>query len=327
MKISVGVDVSKDTLDVAFVGKNIAQRSFSNSEWGIGSLLKIISEQVETEIVVTMEATGVYHLNLAVHLLEAGLTVSVVNPLIIKRYGEMKMLRAKTDPVDARMIADYGYNQEPILFVPKPKECQQIVGFLNVIEDYLGIKTQNTNRLESLQFQPERQIEIIDSIKRINGQIDREIKVIEKMIHEVLIENNKDAYNHVMSIPGIGKRTASAMIGYFNHFENFETAKQVSSYIGINPSPYSSGSSVRGRGSISKKGNGYLRKLLYMAALSASRSNEQCKNLYKRLLAQGKCKKVILIAIANKLLRQIFAIIKFRRDYSSNYEPVFSKVD
>jgi len=323
MKISVGVDVSKSTIDVAFFGRDISQRSFGNNRTGIALLLKIIDEQKTDDLVITMEATGVYHLELAYRLFKAGLIVSVVNPLIIKRYSEMKMLRAKTDPVDARLIANYGYHQEPSLFVPKSNKCQQIVAFLHMIEDYLGMKTQNTNRLEALNVHPEKQVEVIDSINRVNQQIDREIKFLEKMAHELLVEYDKDTYARVMDIPGVGKRTAAAMIGVFNHFENFETAKQVSSYIGINPSPFSSGSSVRGRGSISRKGNGYLRKLLYMAALSASRSNEQCTSLYNRLLEQGKSKKVILIAVANKLLRQIFAIIKFRRKYFANYEPTF----
>ena len=112
---------------------------------------------------------------------------------------------------------------------------------------------------------------------------------------------------------------AGAVIGYFGDMKDFETAKQLVCFIGSNPSPKESGSSVKGRGSISRKGNGYLRKLFFLAALSACKWNRSCKDLYERLVAKGKAKKVALIAVANKLIRQVFAVTK----YSRGYDPVF----
>ena len=107
MRKSIGIDVSKTKLDVSiFDGDEHRQISSGNTESGLKELLGRMGRLQGQELVITMEATGTYHLRAAMGLHEAGYTVSVVNPLIIKRYSEMKMLRAKTDPVDARLIAE-----------------------------------------------------------------------------------------------------------------------------------------------------------------------------------------------------------------------------
>jgi len=110
------------------------------------------------------------------------------------------------------------------------------------------------------------------------------------------------------------------ILGFFGKFEDFENSKQVVSYIGINPSPYQSGTSVKGSGKISKKGNKFLRTKLYMSSLSAAKSNPSCSRLRERLKEKGKSNKQIRIAVANKLVRQIFAVLKFNKDW----DPCFS---
>lgn len=321
MKLSIGIDVSKENLDVAFFNGNDYEllSVYPNDTNGCKQLLNKIKTYDEREIIVTMEATGTYHLNAAINMHSAGLDVSVVNPLVIRRYSEMKMLRAKTDPVDARTISQYGYEQNPCYFKPKPANCQKIVYYLKQIEDFLLMKSQNKNRIEAYSACPDAPEELMNRLHKMNEYITSQIKEIEKEL-KLLIKNEKGVqYKRLKGIPGIGERCTPAIIGYFNNFEDFENAKQVASFIGINPSPYTSGKSVNGKGTISRKGNPYLRNLFYMAALSASQYNESCRQLYERLLEDGKDKKLALVAVANKLIRQVFAIVKYEREYIPSY--------
>ena len=108
----------------------------------------------------------------------------------------------------------------------------------------------------------------------------------------------------------------------FNNFKEFDSAKKVCSFIGIAPSPYESGSSVKRRGRISKKGSPIARKILYMATLSAIRYNKTIKEFYERLLQKGKTKMTAIIACMNKLIRIIFAVVKYKREYCENYVRV-----
>lgn len=322
MKKSIGIDVAKKKLDISFFdGKRHQQLSCCNTEEALTDVIRRIGLFDKHETIITMEATGSYHLRAAAYFHEAGYAVSVVNPLIIKRYGEMRMLRAKTDPVDARLIAEYGYDQEPMNYAPKHPKCQELIYFLRTIEGFYHVKTQNKNRIEALVQSPWCLQEAVASITMVNAVIDTEIKQLEHRIMEIIRELYAEEYNRLLCIPGIGKRLASAIIGYFGTFEQFEKSKQVACFIGVNPSPKQSGSSIHGRGAISRKGNRYLRKLFYMAALSASRHNHDCARLYNRLLSGGKKKKVALIAVSNKLIRQVFAIIKYRREYIPLFQP------
>jgi len=323
MRKSIGIDVSKKKLDVSiFNGKNYHKISCENTLSGIQELIERIALLGGDKLVITMEATGTYHLKAAMSLHEAGYKVSVMNPLIIKRYSEMKMLRAKTDPVDARLIAEYGYYQKPTIYRPNTPECQELIYLLKTIEGLHRMKGQNRNRIEAFTQSPGGSHAAVESIQRINKMIADEIKVLERRIMQLMRENHQEEYRRLVSIPGIGKRLAAAIIGYFQEFDRFEKAKQVASFIGVNPAPKDSGTSVKGRGSISRKGNKYLRKLIYMAALSASRYNHECSKLYNRLLADGREKKVALIAVSNKLIRQVFAIVKHQREYIPMYQSV-----
>ena len=255
-----------------------------------------------------MEATGTYHLKAAKTLYQSGYIVSVVNPLIIRRYAEMKMLRAKTDPVDSRVIAEYGFSHKIVEYRPKCRQMELILQLSKAIDDLNTIKTANNNRIEALKQDPDVNIEVVNIYREFDISYKLKIKELEKRIKELLKED--EVVKRLKSIPSIGERIAPVMRSIFGEFELFENAKQVASFIGVNPSPYSSGSSVKRKGAISKKGNGYLRKLLYMASWSAVNYNKQCSMLYKRLLANGKDKQVALIAVANKLIRQMFAVVK-----------------
>ena len=120
-------------------------------------------------------------------------------------------------------------------------------------------------------------------------------------------------------IPGLGTKTALFLIVITDGFDKFETAGQLCSYVGITPTIRQSGSSVRGKSRISKVGNQKLRNLLFLCAFSACKHNKACREIYERIVAKGKSKKLALIAVANKLLKQAFAIAKSGLPYDEKF--------
>ena len=126
---------------------------------------------------------------------------------------------------------------------------------------------------------------------------------------EVMIKNeHQNLFNQLQSIPGIGKKTALALIVLSGGFEKFENAKQLCSYVGLSPRIFESGTSVKGKSKICKMGMSRIRAMLYVCSWTAKKCNKACRELYDRLVEKGKPKKVALIAVVNKLLKQVFAI-------------------
>lgn len=325
MRESIGIDVSMDTLEVViFNGKFSKNMRYENSPKGLSGLEVEILKHHKSEKLITMEATGIYHLQAAVYFYEKGYTVSVVNPLIIKRYSEMKMLRAKTDSVDARTIAEYGFHERPCYFTRKDNKKERIIQLLKQIDALHSKQSENRNRLHALERIPEADEKALAIYREINIILKTKEREAEQRIREIVKDSYEDECRRLREIPGVGKRLSSLIIGFFGGFENFTTAKQVSSFIGLNPSPRQSGISLNGKGIISKKGNKYMRKIFYMAALSASKHNSACRIQYERLLANGKSKRVALVAVANKMVRQIFAVVKNNRIYDPDYQKNIS---
>ncbi len=357
--LSVGIDISKDKVDVAvYNGNRYVTGVFDNSVKGVNRMLAFVLNNINniklsksskadsstsnrnrtskqkgsrsTKVCFVMEATGTYYLTYAHTLYDKGYTVYVINPLIIKRCGEEKLRRAKTDKADAKLISEFGYynimsravkeTDNPLdkyLFKPNSSTSIKVKLMLKTIDQLYILKNRNRNHIEALkQYKGEYSKESIKVLNSINKAIDKKILKVEKQIEKLIMDSPeyRDIYKRVTDIPGIGKRTGSALIGWFDTFNGFNSAKQVAAYIGLNSSIKQSGKSMNNNSnrSISRIGNPYLRKLFYMDALSASRSNTQCKLLYKRLLIKGKDKSQILTAVGHKLLRQAFAIIKYK---------------
>jgi len=255
MKKSIGIDVSMNTLDVSvFDGDSFTNTKYKNTIAGFISLENDLLDINKSELIITMEATGIYHLNVATFFNSKDYTVSIVNPLIIKRYGEMKMLRAKTDSVDARIIAEYGFYEKPYFFTPKNRQREHILQLLKQIDALHKMQSENRNRLHAIQRVPnvdETAISIYEELKIIlKEQENKAIKKIREIVKATYSLDSK----RLAQIPGVGERASSVIIGFFGQFETFENAKQVSSYIGINPSVKQSGISLNRQGGVSKKG-------------------------------------------------------------------------
>lgn len=160
---------------------------------------------------------------------------------------------------------------------------------------------------------------MISSLKCQLKSIQKEIKLLETEMELLIKTNQQEFYIRLKTIPGIGKKTAILLIVITNGFKDFESSKQLSSYLGLAPNERRSGSSIRGKTRISKTGNPLVRNHLFLCSFTASIHNPQCKALYDRIVAKGKSKKLALITVYNKLIKQAYGISKSGLPYDKNY--------
>jgi|SRR6185369_2064158 len=318
----IGIDISKLTFDVAIRQEQAYKHyKFDNNLDGFLALIKVLP----AESVVVMEASGPYYLRLASFLAGKGVEVSVINPLVIRRFCQMRMSRAKTDKKDAMMIAEYGQSEKPGLWqVPQEQviSLQQMESLLTKLEqEQRSLK----NQLESFSNSGRLDKKVEKLIKKELIHKQRIIDKLTKEIEELAAQHYASLLEELQSIPGLGKKAAIALAVISNGFTKFDNYRQLSSYVGLSPRIYESGTSVKGKARICKLGMSQMRSILYMCSWSASRYNKACREVYERLLAKGKAKKVALIAVANKLLKQAFAIATKHTLYDENYltKPCF----
>lgn len=308
----IGIDISKLFFDVFKAGHHYR---FDNDTPGFDALLKLLN----TDSRVVMEASGPYYLRLACYLHSRGITVSVINPLVIRRFAQMRMSRAKTDKKDARLIAEYGALTKPDRWAPPQKHIIDLQQLEATVAALIKQQTCLNNQLESFICSG-----MLD--KRLEQMLRKELIHLHKLIlgltarmQQIVEEHYSQMLNNLKSIPGIGKKTAMMLIVISGGFERFDDHRKLSSYIGICPRIFESGSSVKGKARICKMGMSKIRASLYVCSWSAKRCNKACRDLYERLLAKGKARKLALIAVANKLLKQAFAIAKTKSKYQQNY--------
>jgi transposase len=307
MKVWVGVDVSKATLDVYWIeNERPIYFKIPNSCTGFESLLSSLPPCPH----LVMEATGTYYLQLANFLFKHNVPLSVVNPISIKRYAQMKLVKTKTDKFDSAVIAGFGESQKPEEWtLPEAKvfEMQQLC----TLEAQLVVqKGMMTNEQEAFSQNPFASKTASKAILKLVQCIDSQLKIIAKKLEEITDENYSREMEILCSIPGIGAKTAQSLLVVTRGFKTTKNGRELCSFIGIAPRTFQSGTSVRGRGRISKMGNNGLRKKLYMCTLKAITCNPACMAFYARLKANGKPSKVALIAVGAKLLRQAVAMIK-----------------
>uniref|UniRef100_UPI000A7F021C transposase n=1 Tax=Lacinutrix himadriensis TaxID=641549 RepID=UPI000A7F021C len=201
-------------------------------------------------------------------------------------------------------------------------ECLQL---FRLLDSYIKYRTASKNKLHGEETLGIPSKFVYRSLKRNVKHLQTEITAIEERLLDLVKQEQQHQLTLLKSIPGMGVKTALFLIVVTDGFKKFETASQLCSYVGITPTIRKSGSSVRGRSRISKVGNKKLRNLLFLCAFSACKYNKACREIYERLVAKGKSKKLALIAVANKLLKQAFAIAKSGLPYCENHVSVLPK--
>lgn len=314
----IGIDISKEKFDACFSfneNEKSVQDSYSYDEKGIRLFLK----EVQDDCICIMEATGVYHLRLAYALYERRVSVSIVNPLSVKNFSRAVMCRTKTDKADARLLVEYARRMEITTWEPTPDNYIRIQQLYRSIEMFQQNIQQTENQIEAISHSPIYDSTLIVMLCKHIRQLQRRIGSLQKQLETLIGQEDGRAIDNISSIPGVGKKTAIALLTATKGMHGFKSYKQVSSYFGLCPRIYDSGKSVHGKAHICKMGMGWIRKLLYMCSISAIRCNKACVDLFERLREKGKPVKVAMIAVANKLLKQIFAIVKNNQAYSEIY--------
>lgn len=314
-----GIDISHLVFDVTDSDGNYYQ--FKNNAIGFKKFTKLLG--ITSHCV--MEATGYYHYQLAYYLVESGFKVSVENPLAVKRFIQMKLSKVKTDKSDSKLICAYAQQVDLKLWQGNSKhqiECLQITRLLST---YTKQSTMLKNKLHGEAVLGNPSIDVLRSLKRSLKHIQKELKTLEDKLMKMVKEAHQDVLTRIETIPGIGRKTAVALIVLTDGFGRFKSGSELCSYAGLTPIIRQSGTSVNGRARISKIGNQKLRNLLFMCSFNACKYNKACKAIYDRIVAKGKSKKLALIAVCNKLLKQAFAIAKSGLIYDNGYRSVLVK--
>jgi transposase len=325
--ITIGVDISKKKFDAHLMYENgtEAQKTFTNDSEGFQELKKLIP--TETEVVVAIEATGCYGQNLACYLHSYSIQVFVLNPAQVKHYAKSMMIRTKTDKVDAKVICTFLKLHQAKLqgWHPKSEELKKVQGLYRCIEDLKEDRARVKCRIESCRSTDsiEKQVALSVYEKQLtylNKEIEEATAAVVDLVssHEEISKQ----FKLLLNIPGVGEQTALSILAELPDIRQFINAKQLAAYAGLNPAIRESGSSVRGKGSISKTGSKYLRKLLYLPAMVALRYNPIIKAFGDRLKAKGKNGKVIVVAAMRKLLHMIYGILKSGKPFGEKIMEV-----
>lgn len=299
-KVYVGIDVSKAWLDVAVE----PQEKFWRTENGRAAIAKLVRQLVElTPTMIVVEATGGYEAKLVEALCAVGLPVARVNPGRVRRFAQGLNWLAKTDKIDARLLARFGEKANPRLTQLPNEQEKRLAALVKRRKQVLDMLVAEQNRLENVD--PDILPYIHDSLTMLQNQLDELDRAIQSHIEQTpALKNSQDL---LTTVPGVGKVTASTLTAQLPELGTCNR-KQIAALVGIAPFPHDSGRK-RGKRFI-KGGRPSIRSVLYMAALSATRFNPVIRAFYKRLILAGKEFKVALVACMRKLLAILNAMIR-----------------
>lgn len=308
-EVFIGIDVHKDTLEVCIDGRE-EQWECPNDGAGIEALLTTLAALLPTLIVV--EASGGYERRLVAEGFAAGLPVVVVNPTRVRRLAEALGIIAKTDAIDARVIARFAAIVRPAVREPQSAEQQHLNALVTRRRQLVGMRTAERNRLSTC---PEL---MRTDIEEHLAWLESRIEQLEDEINDMLTNNPswRELTALVSSVPGIGEVTAATLVAELPELGTISRQK-IAALAGL--APYNRDSGPRKRRRRIFGGRASVRRVLYMAALSASQHNPVIRRFYLRLLDNGKEEKVALTACMRKLLVIVNAMVRKQEPWS--YAP------
>lgn len=330
LKQVLGIDVAQKELVVSLgrLQENLsteiyASRVFSNAPKGFSELMLWVKKLTDPDVRVqfVMEATGVYHESLAYFLTEQSVEVSIVLPNKISNYFRTLEVKTITDHTASQAITRFGLERTLKLWKrPNPilKKLRQLTRERDQIVEQ---RTMAKNQLHAEMAEAESND---TTVKRINKHIlflDKQEKEIKDEI--VLLTKTdqqvSDSVQILTSLSGIGVLTATTVLAETNGFELIRNRRQLASYAGFDVQEKQSGTSVKGKPRISKRGNRYLRKAMHLPALAAIRSDERFKGIFARLVASHGIKMKAAVAVQRKLLELMYILYKNNTQYDKNF--------
>src|SRR5713101_2327351 len=272
--MNVGMDVSKETLDVELIdeGQHTHYIQVSNALPGWKALCKWLKKAGASGCRVCLEATGRYSEGVATYLYEQGYAVSVVNPARIRGYANAQLRRNKTDKLDAHIIADFCRTQETQPWSPPSQEMRVLQGLVRHLAVLESEKGAVENRLRDKAALPAL---VVEQLHKQQALLHEQIEQLKFAIQDHIEDypDLKRARDLMDSIKGIGPLTAAKLLAECRPLTEFDDVRQLVAFAGLNPSHYQSGSSIKKKTLISKCGNSAIRAALYMPAVSAKNHN------------------------------------------------------
>lgn len=323
----IGVDIAKKSFDVAYCKEKKGERlgSYPNDESGYEALKEQVEELRESlgaeTIHLILEPTGGYELGLALFAYERGWEVTKPNPLTLRRWAEGVGYRVKTDPIDARVCAEYGYLMEPEGHELVPLCVRELDYLLRRLDDQDKLLSMEKNRLESGRSMPDMPKTVLDDIEQTIAAIQQQRDELARTIkaHVKRYPELQKLYRQLLGVPGIGLKSVLPMIVILYRFDSLSAGKgskkQLTAFLGLDSQIRQSGTSVSGVPRISKRGDKRTRARLYMCALGGIRGHNVLRDFYRLMVARGKAKKIALVACSRKILHWAWAIFKSGQDF------------
>jgi transposase len=329
VKQSVGIDVAQNELVVSFgrlyddwTCEIFAFKTFANNKKGFTSLVSWVNKLAEpVGVRYVMEATGVYHESLAYFLDDQGCNISIVLPNKINNYFKSLEVKTVNDKTSSEVIARFGLERKldnwklPKTVFKRMRQLTRERGQL--VQQRTAAK--NQLHAEKSEAEPNK-----STVARLAKQINFFDKLEKEIITEImnLIKEDSEVQRVVKlmcSLPGIGMLTAATVLAETNGFELIRNKRQLTSYAGFDIKEKQSGTSVKGKPKISKRGNKHLRQVMHMPALAAIRHDDRFKQIFVRLVGKHGIKMKAAVAVQRKLLEMCFTIYKNQTPYDKNY--------
>jgi transposase len=322
--LACGIDVSAEHLAVALEGEDgqWRQRSFPNCGSGHRALLAWLHKP-GTPVRVCLEATGRYSLDAALALhADSGIEVAVLNPKMVNRFAAT-LCRSKSDPADAQVLAEYARRMPFQPWNPPPPAALELRSITRHIAALTQQHTQQSNRLHALSASTTGSPCVRRDLQGSLRDLERRREKMRRTALALVVQDDalRPRFTHLLSLPGVAQLSALHLLGELALLAPALSVRQWVAHSGLDPAHHQSGSSVQKRPHISRAGNRYLRRALFMPALVAAHHDPHLRAFYQALLARHKAKLQALIAVARKLLHAIFGM--FRRSTDSDGSRLF----
>jgi transposase len=312
------VDVAATTITAAtwVAGRGTLLGTFPNTLAGYTQLAAhpVLAQAATVHLV--LEPTGGYELALAAFALQRGWRVAMPNPRQVRDWAKGLGRRAKTDAQDALLLARYGADHVLPAWAPLPSAVSELESLLHRKDDLEKLLRQERNRAGALAMRPAVAPAVSASVAEVIAGLERALAAIDAAIraHWTTYPALRREVQLLQSVPGIGSTNAPWLLVLLHRWR-VRTAerghtKGLVAYVGLDPRPFESGSSVRRRAAISRMGASRLRRRLFLSALGGTRGSNPLRQFYRRLVERGKPKMVALIAAARKVLVWAWAVFR-----------------
>jgi transposase len=303
---AIGIDMSKDTFHAAFGDERV--KKFANTPDGVEEFMTFIEDLgfMVTDTRIGVEATGVYHLLFAVTLRDHEWDICVINPLESHRMITQGLRTVKTDRLDALKIRTMTLIGKGYRFTDTT-DTIALKALVVERQSLVEMRKMTKQRIEVHHLKEAATgVTLHNSFSAVMDVLDEEIKRIERKMSEY----EEDTQKLLRSIPGVGVTTAATLVAFIGDINRFATPEKLVAFIGMDSRVFQSGTSVQGKGYISKRGNKYLRHILFNAAFIARRYDTQLKKYHELKLSEGKHYFSVLCAVERKLIHIIYAVWK-----------------